>query len=95
MKKITPSSTQLSPRTIGSLFKRFHLTVSFILISALLAAVVILVNNVILNPPSPDDTSLQQNGNLTPSPLQNYHTSDELKAPTSAPAVGRQNPFTE
>lgn len=93
MKKISTASTQLSPRSVGALLKRFHLIISFVLISALLAAVVLLVNNVILNPPSSDTTPTQQGESL--SPLQSFHTSDELKAPTSAPAVGRQSPFTE
>ncbi len=97
MKKIKQNSAQLSPRTLGSLFKRFHLTISFILVSAMLAAVVLLINNVILNPPTATTPGGGQvDGSIvTPSPLQSFHTSDELKAPVSAPASGRQSPFTE
>lgn len=92
-------SIRLSGRGIVTAIKRFHLTLFIIFIAAVLAVVVLLINNVVLNPPKANDTIVQDpaGGQQTNSPLSgliNLHTSDELDV---APQItgGGKNPFVD
>ena len=88
---------QLPAWNIVALFKRYHLTFFIIFIAGLLCGVVLLINNVVLNPAkdtsgaaSQVDTSVTQN---TLSLMQSLHTSNELTAPPQVP-TGKTNPFS-
>lgn len=94
-------SVVFSKRSLAALFKRFHLTLFIIFIAGILAGVVLLINNVILNPPAADplttDNSLVSPQQPTPdsslAPLQSLHKSSELKSAPATPG-GRINPFS-
>lgn len=89
-------SIQLPVINVTSIFKRFHLTLFIIFITATLSGTVLLINYVILNPSSGDEitpnTSQNLNGSLTN--MRSLHTSDEFKI-QPLQHTGRESPFTE
>ncbi len=92
-------SIRLSGRSIVTAVKRFHLTLFIIFIAGILAGVVLLTNNVVLNPPKAGDTTGQDTpgGQQIISPLSglnSLHTSSELNAAPQAPGGGK-NPFID
>ncbi len=90
--------TQLSKRGAVALFKRYHLTVFIIFIAAILACVVLLINNAIFNPPESDDPATSTQTQVDPSAaaassiLQPLHQSDSVSEAPPLPS-GRFNPF--
>ena len=88
---------RFSPKPIllrlGRGVKHYHLTLFTIFIAGVLAGVVLLVNNAILNPPEPDTPEVTTTPQRTPlSSLESFHASNELTEPPQAPAPN-ENPF--
>ncbi len=85
-------------KPFGTAFKRFHLTIFFIFITACLAAAVILVNNILTATPTDTEyTSSISAGTIDQATLEHIqalHTSDE-QVNLAEPAPGRVNPFNE
>ncbi len=92
------SSMNKLSKPIGALFRRFHLTLFFVLIVACLASAVLLINNTL-------DTTAEERGYVSPinagtidqatlERVQQLHTSAD---DTSFPDIpeGRTNPFGE
>ncbi len=84
-------------RRFNNFFRQFHLLLFFILVSGLLAAGVMLLNNTLsetsdgtytssINPGSIDKATLER--------IQTLHTSSQPSTPPALPA-GRSNPFAE
>lgn len=97
----TSKPHQSSPfvRRLVRLFRRFHLTIFFVLIVAVLAASVILINNMVndASTATQDYTSPITAGSIDQATLERIktlHKSDE-PIPDPAPASGRTNPFGE
>ncbi|UTX51464.1 hypothetical protein KI440_00680 [Candidatus Saccharibacteria bacterium TM7i] len=86
---------QLPVWNVVALFKRYHLTFFIIFITGILCGVVLLVNNVVVNPPA--STTVNQSSNSstqsTLSLMQSLHSSDELTTPPQLP-TGKNNPFS-
>lgn len=85
-------------KPFGTAFKRFHLTIFFIFITACLAAAVLLVNNILTSTPKDTEyTSSISAGSIDQATLEHIqalHTSDE-QVNLPEPPSGRINPFNE
>jgi cytoskeletal protein RodZ len=92
-------SSNLVSKSLGSLFKRFHLMIFFVFVASCLALTVVMVTQILSNetavqnealpsatPAAPADTSVL-------SQIEALHTSDA--APTPVLPEGRINPFAE
>lgn len=94
-KKNTHSSSTFRP--LGHFFQRFHLILFFILVSGLVAAAVILINNALTEPSQEEYTSTINAGSIDQATLervQSLHSSTQSTAAPELPA-GRINPFAE
>ena len=82
-------NVQLTPKKFSAFFKRYHLTFFIIFIAAVLATVVLLINNAVVNPSVGSDS-------VAPDPnsaaMQRLHSSDELRSAPVLPNT-RNNPF--
>jgi hypothetical protein len=94
-------SSNLISKSIGSLFKRFHLMIFFIFVVGCLAVTVIMVNQILAGEGT--ETTSTDPGTVAPiedpssstvlTQLEKLHTSDN--APLPALPEGRINPFAE
>lgn len=82
---------------LGPLFKRFHLTIFIILLTAALAGFVMLINNTVLNPKkSINDISSNTSGGQTSSlsQLESMHSSSNSSNTPAPVVVDSTNPFS-
>lgn len=90
-------SKNILSKSLGTLFKRFHMIIFFVFMIAILSVVVILINQILTaNPSDTTYTSSIQAGSIDETTLnrvQSLHTSDS----TATPALSstRINPFGE
>jgi hypothetical protein len=90
-------SSSLFKKSIGTLFKRFHLIIFFIFIVAFLSVAVVLINQILTGENTENPyTSPISAGSIDGSTLtqvQSLHTSDSAATPPLP--EGRINPFAE
>lgn len=84
-------------KPLGKLFRRFHLTLFFVLIIGCLAVAVLLINITLTGKPSADDyVSPIQAGTIDEATLQRIQSLHPSSEPSQPPAAaGRSNPFSE
>jgi hypothetical protein len=84
-------------KSIGRLFKRFHLMIFFVFVIACLSVAVVLINQILTGAPTDSEyTSSINAGSIDTATLeriQSLHTSNEA-TPPQLPS-GRYNPFSE
>lgn len=90
-------SHNLLSKSLGTLFKRFHMIIFFVFMVAVLSAAVILINQILTaNPNDTTYTSSIKAGSIdeaTLNKVQSLHTSDSTATPTLPDS--RLNPFGE
>ena len=91
-------SSSIISKSIGTLFKRFHLTIFFVFIVGCLVGTVVMVNKILTESSGASDyQSSIGAGSIdaaTLTRIQSLHTSDQ-QTPTPAVPGGRINPFAE
>lgn len=94
----TTKKAQSNPfKPLGHFIQRFHLILFFILVSGLVAAAVLLINNALTEPSQEQYTSSINAGSIDQATLERIQSLHSSAQPTSAPALpeGRINPFAE
>jgi hypothetical protein len=90
-------SSSIVTKSVGTLFKRFHLILFFIFVVACLAVAVVLINQILTGAASDTPyTSTINAGSIdraTLNQVQSLHTSDSAATPPIP--EGRNNPFAE